>query len=325
MSGALPVPFDARLARAPRDDCARSIVHHSKSFALASRLLPVQARSDAAVVYAWCRRADDAVDLVPASHQLPATKRLQRELDALYAGAASNDVVLNAFGDVVADRNLPSHYPSELLAGMEMDARGTRYDTVDELMLYCYRVAGTVGLMMCHVMGVRDPAALVNAAHLGMAMQLTNISRDVAEDWSRGRLYVPTQLLADAGAPGLSDAVGEPFTPAARLALSRATSALLSLADEYYRSGDRGLFALDFRSALAVRTARHVYSRIGRKIEARGCDPAEPRAFVPTLEKLWLVARAVAESALEMPRRAAMPFVRAPLNDLVRFHDCLRI
>ncbi|HEY6551894.1 MAG TPA: phytoene/squalene synthase family protein, partial [Vicinamibacteria bacterium] len=162
------------------------LAHHSKSFALAGRLFPPGPREDAAAIYAWCRGCDDAVDLELPKLQASALARLAGRLERLYAGEPAYGPVEAAFQEVIQERAIPQSYPADLLEGLGMDVDFRRYETMDELLLYCYRVAGTVGLMMCHVMGVADPRALRHAAHLGMAMQLTNISRDVMEDWGRG-------------------------------------------------------------------------------------------------------------------------------------------
>lgn len=291
--------------------CRESIAHHSKSFALASRLLSPQCRDAAAVVYAWCRRADDAIDLVPDGHQREALDRLRDELDLVYADRApSSDAVLSAFQTIVHRIHIPRLYPDELLAGMEMDAIGAVYRNLDDLLLYCYRVAGTVGLMMCHVMGVRDDDALGNAVHLGVAMQVTNICRDVLEDWNRGRLYIPDDLLASCGAGDLRAELGGPFPARARFAVSGAVAELLAMAERYYASAELGMASLSWRSALAIRAAAQVYSAIGKKIESRRCDVLAGRAVVPGRQKLALVGRAALASAVELPSRA----VRAVLD-----------
>lgn len=266
-----------------------SLARHSKSFALAGKLLPKGCREEAAVVYAWCRRADDLVDDAPPGGAARAAAALRRELDEIYAGTPQEDPVLGAFQRVVQRARIPREYLDELLAGLEMDAAPPPivYPSRETLDLYCYRVAGTVGLMMCHVMGIADERCLRNAAHLGMAMQLTNISRDVAEDWARGRLYVPADLLG---------AVATPPTPPLRgplvEALRRALPQLLARADLLYRSGDAGLPALSFRCAVAIRTARLVYAAIGDALGARGFDVTAGRAVVPARRKVWLLARA---------------------------------
>jgi phytoene synthase len=287
--------------------CRESIARYSKSFTLASRLLPADGRDDAAAVYAWCRRADDAIDLASPEAQPEALARLRDELRSVYQGWPQPEPTLAAFQNVVQRRSIPRTYPSALLDGMEMDVRGTRYDRLETLLLYCYRVAGTVGLMMCHVMGVSTASALRHAAHLGMAMQLTNICRDIDEDWQRGRLYVPADLLASA-----SDG-GDPVTSPERRALTRAIEHLLALADTFYRSGDRGLPALSWRSRLAVRTARFVYSAIGTRIRRRRYDVWSVRTVVPGTRKALLVFVAALWSLVELPRWLLSRFRAAPL------------
>lgn len=275
---------------------ARVIHQHSKSFALASRLLPPVVRDEAAIVYAFCRRADDAIDLAPAEEQPARLAALRAELDSVYRGEPMADAILAEFQTVVAARRIPREYPDELLAGMAMDAAGHFYRTLDDLLRYAFRVAGTVGLMMCHVMGVRRDDALRNATHLGVAMQLTNICRDVAEDWGRGRVYLPRDLLDRAGAPPLAPGPGAPIPRETAPALARVVADLIALADRYYRSGDEGLSALAPRSALSVRAARLIYSRIGAILARRAFDPLSGRAVVSTARKLWLVARAAVET-----------------------------
>jgi phytoene synthase len=187
-----------------------------------------------------------------------------------------------------------------------MDADCRRYETLEDLLLYCYRVAGTVGLMMCHVMGVSDPRGLRHAAHLGMAMQLTNISRDVLEDWGRGHVYLPDELLGARAADALWARLGEPQLPRhLDPEVRRAVQRLLDHAASLYRSGDAGMRWLSWRCALSVRTARHVYAEIGDVIGARGHDVWQGRAVVPGRRKLALVARAFWEGLREAPARLA--------------------
>jgi len=271
----------------------RAIIRrHSKSFAMAARLLSPAVRGHAEKLYAWCRYADDAIDLAPTPlAAVVALADLRADLDAIYAGRPVNSPAGKMLATVVSDIRLPREYPDELLAGMAMDAAGTRYRTLDELLLYCHRVAGVVGLMMCHAMGVADERSAVHAGHLGIAMQLTNIARDVAEDWSRGRLYLPLDWLD-----------GEP--PQDR-PLEDATTApvvrrLLDVADRYYASGEAGLIHLDRRSRLAVRVARTVYAEIGSEVRRAGCRPSAGRAVVHAghlgiAMQLTNIARDVAE------------------------------
>lgn len=305
------------------DACYQSLAHHSKSFRLASRLLPASCRTDAAVLYAWCRRADDAIDLSSREEGRGHLDRLRAELDEVYAGRPKDDLVLSALGEIAERRQIPKAYPEELLRGLEMDIRQSNYQTLDELLGYCFRVAGTVGLMMCHVMGVSNPLALRQAAHLGIAMQLTNIARDVREDWCRGRLYVPLDWLGTTPEQARRWA-NESTTslPAAwRRPLAHAVQMLLAKADDYYRSADLAIGSLSFRCALSVRTARLVYAAIGSRLAARRYDVFAPRAFVPWPARLLLAARSLGRGLLELPRRMLRPFVPAAIDQVLRFPD----
>jgi phytoene synthase len=283
---------------------------NSKSFWLAARLLPPGVADDAAVVYAFCRRADDAIDARPAARD--SLEALRREVDSIWSGDSQPDALLSAFQEVALRRGIPRAYVGELLDGMEMDVRCAAYSSLHDLLLYCHRVAGTVGLMMCHLMGVHDPRALRSAAHLGIAMQLTNICRDVAEDWEMGRLYLPRALLGRSPPPLAAGPFGGLIVERARFAIR----ILLEDAERFYASADAGIPLLGFRCALAVRTARFVYAAIGRRIEARGCDPLAGRAVVPLATKLLLVAKAFlfacGRRLVVRPQRAVVALLRFP-------------
>jgi phytoene synthase len=284
-----------------------TIATGSKSFALASRVLPRRVRDQAAIVYTWCRRADDAIDLAPPAAQPAALAALRADLDAVSAGAATGPQ-LAAFASVIRDRAIPRAYPDALLDGMAMDAAGATYLRVEELLGYCWRVAGVVGLMMSHVMGVTRDDALVPAAHLGVAMQITNVCRDVAEDWRLGRLYVPDEVLARHGAGGLAIELGRPMPRSAVAPLAGAVAELLALADRHYRAARPGFAALPWRCALAVRAAASIYRAIGARIAARGHRVTAGRAVVSTPRKLALLAGAAVRTGAGLrPGRRARP------------------
>jgi len=308
-------------ARADRRPSRQVLARHSLSFALAGRLLPLGPREDAAAVYAWCRRCDDAVDLAAPKRQAASLDRLRDQLARLYAGAPTADPVLGAFQEVARERRIPSCYPEELLDGLAMDVEFRRYETIEDLLLYCYRVAGTVGLMMCHVMGVGDARALVHAAHLGMAMQITNICRDVMEDWERRHVYLPDEVLGARVAGQLWERRGEPLPGELRAEIASGVERLLAEAARLYRSGDAGMRWLSWRCALSVRTARHVYAAIGRVIESRNHDVWAGRAIVPHRAKLLHVARALGAGLLETPGRLARTPRTAVPSVLLRFSD----
>jgi phytoene synthase len=294
---------------------AAIIRRHSASFALASRVLEPSTRDHAHALYAYCRRADDAIDHAPAGpKQRAALARLRGELTHVYAGRALSDPIAAEFQRLVFERSIPRAYPDALLDGFELDANGATYSSLSDLRRYCWCVAGTVGAMMCHVMGVLDERAVVHGVHLGMGMQLTNICRDVAEDWERGRLYVPTELLGDWQAP-----TTWPPPPPLLRQLGLAVVWLLKEADGFYSSGDAGLAGLAFRSRLAVAAARHIYSSIGARLLRQGANVAAGRVVVPLPWKLSCVARA-AFVALRV--KAPLPS-RAPQipRSLVRFPE----
>lgn len=300
------------------ESCQAIIEHHSKSFALASKLLPARCRAPAIVLYAWCRRCDDAVDACPVTEQAAALAQLHRELDTIYSGKTTGDEVLDAFAEVVRRFQIPELYPRELLRGMAMDVEGRSYGTEGDLLDYCYCVAGVVGLMMCHVLGVSSDDALPHAAHLGLAMQLTNICRDVKEDWDRGRIYIPQEMLGDSGHELLAS--GDDSTDVIRSAVR----SLLLLADRYYRSGDAGLRYLSPRCALSIRTARMVYSGIGRAIEVADFDVMGGRTFLSKGKKIRLAAWSAARGIPDLARIAPPSQWRAP-QALLEARDVIRL
>jgi phytoene synthase len=210
--------------------------------------------------------------------------------------------VFEAFRRVVQHSGIPGRYPLELLAGFEMDVAGHRYHVLPDTLLYCYRVAGVVGVMMAYVMGVREAAALQRAADLGIAFQLTNIARDVLDDARLGRCYLPATWLAEAGIPP-----GAHAEPAHRERLPAVVARLLVEADRYYASAAQGLQYLPFRSAWAVGTALRVYREIGILVRARGSRAWERRAVVGQRRKIWHTmagaVRAAASVTLDRWRR----------------------
>jgi phytoene synthase len=165
--------------------------------------------------------------------------------------------------------------------------------------------------MMCPVLGVRDPDALRHAADLGIAMQLTNICRDVQEDWQRNRLYIPEEILAGVGLPELGTHLGRSFPEQARQLLPLAVRRVLALADEHYLSGDRGMQFLPPRAAFAIRTARKVYSAIGTGLQRRNYDPMQGRVVVARHEKFRLMIQALIE---ELVARVTRRFSQVSLR-----------
>ncbi|MDZ5458617.1 phytoene/squalene synthase family protein [Azohydromonas lata] len=282
----------------------------SSSFAAAARLFDPGTRRSTVMLYAWCRHCDDVIDGQQLGHGQREGRRdhsLQRlqELETLTrracAGRRSGILAFDGLAEVVRQHGIPPALPLEHLAGFRMDVEGSRYETLADTLLYCYRVAGVVGLMMARVMGARDAAVLDRACDLGLAFQLTNIARDIVEDAAIGRIYVPLQWLHTAGV-----AADEVCDPRHRQALAGVAARLLAAADPYYASARAGLAALPVRSAWSVATARDVYREIGRKVHARGPQAWDTRARTSSAEKAWFVARGMAV-ALAMRALPAAP------------------
>ena len=275
--------------KAALEQCRWMIRKGSKSFSLAARLFDPDTRDAAFFLYGWCRYCDDQVDEAgKAANRDELDRRIQalkEKTISAFSLEAQQEAVFVALQYLVHRYAIPSHYALELIEGMAMDVRGTRYRTLRELLLYCYRVAGTVGLMMSHVMGLRDEIALRHAADLGIAMQLTNIARDITEDAAMGRIYLPIGWLEEARM-----AADEIAAPDNREKLAMLTRRLLREADRYYRSGDAGLWHLSFRSACAVSAARHVYSGIGNLLLRKGPCAWDQRTYVVGSRKILMVA-----------------------------------
>lgn len=290
-------------------ECEAMMRGGSKSFFAASRVLPFRVRAPATALYAFCRVADDAIDLSDdADHALG---DLMRRLDAIYAGAPHDHVADKAFAAVVWHYAIPRALPQALLDGFAWDARGRRYDTIDSLHAYGARVAGTVGAMMSLVMDTRSESALARACELGVAMQLTNIARDVGEDARNGRLYLPLDWLREAGV----DPQAWLAAPVFDARIAAVTARLLAEADRLYRRAESGVGALPRDCRPAIQAARLVYAEIGRVVEAAGMDSVSQRAVVRRHRKLALVARACTAALIAPGAAQESP----PPIDAVRF------
>ncbi len=262
------------IVEASRDTLAR----HARTFRWASLFLPPSCRDDAAVVYALCRLVDDVVDEAPTEEG--AALELSR-LEAELRGEASPRPLVET-GRAVLERGGAGLGPMlELVRGVAGDLGPVRFADDRALLRYSYRVAGTVGLMMCGVLGVRDEAALPFAVDLGVAMQLTNICRDVAEDAARGRVYLPADRLEAAGTSQSALLAGT----APRAAVAAVVGDLLDLADRYYASADLGMRYIPARSRLAILVASRTYRAIGGVLRRRGGDALAGRVWVSPIGK----------------------------------------
>ena len=286
---------------------ADAIAKGSKSFALASLLFGKDMQADVHMLYAWCRHCDDVIDGQTLGGDAPdgalSREDMRNRLELLRAqtrmalnGERTGVPAFDGFAQVAARRGIPEVYPMDLLDGFAHDAEGRTYETLDDLIDYCYGVAGVVGVMMAIVMGVdaADDETLDRACDLGLAFQLTNICRDVADDARGGRVYLPLDLLSRAGVTAAPEALREPLN---RNAIASVVAKVLAEADRYYASAGKGARRLPFRAAAAVLAARNVYREIGRKVEALGPRAWGERTVVSNPRKLWLAAAGVCASA----------------------------
>lgn len=271
-----------------------SIRKGSKSFSLAAMFFPPRQWEATCLVYHWCRYCDDVIDNGESTADI---SLLKNELHhVLVKGEKSDIEAFNSLSHVAVSFHIPSHYPEELLNGMEMDVSGTVYKTFSDLDLYCYRVASTVGLMMCYVMGLFNLKALENAAHLGMAMQLTNIARDVKEDYENGRIYLPEECLNDKG-------IRKETLMNDEQSLFRVVLEVLNRAENYYKSGLQGLSSLPVRSAFVILSAALIYREIGETIRKNGPLALRKRTVVPLHRKMFLILKAFILTIFSLPER----------------------
>lgn len=282
----------AEPSEALREQSRAVMERHARTFSLAARFLPPAARDDAALLYAFCRRVDDIADEDPDPEH---ARALLRGMQADLRAGRSEDPDVRALLSMSARQDLPLEAAIELIEGACSDLRPRLRIADDaELLLYAYRVAGTVGLLMSRLIGVRDEAALPHAVDLGIAMQITNICRDVLEDAGRDRVYLPASRLLAAGVEPAALARGE--VDGGRIA--PVVRDLLDLAERYYASAERGMIHIPWRSRVAIRIASRVYRAIGRRLRARGCDPLQGRTVVPFAMKAAWTLQALATSLL---------------------------
>ena len=276
-------------AAAPKDMVLAStevLAHHSRSFRLASLFLPVAVRGDAAVLYALCRLIDDLAD--ESEDEERAALYLNQLRDELREVRPPRPLVAE-FLRVVQRSNLNIDYAMELITGVESDLKEVLIEDDEELLQYCYRVAGTVGLMMCALLGVDEEEGLAHAIDLGIGMQMTNICRDVLEDAERGRVYIPESRLQKAGLSHEDILEGS----ADKDALAQVVDEVLELAQRYYDSADQGMRYIPLRSRLAIVVASRVYRAIGVHLRRGGTDVMAGRTVVPTWAKVYWVSVAM--------------------------------
>lgn len=286
----------------------------SKSFAAASRLFDRTTRERVWLLYAWCRRCDDLIDGQDLGgalgDQSDVTSRLKqvRALTTLaLAGHETGDPAFDCLGVVAAETGLTAEMADAVIAGFALDATGWHPQGEADLMRYCWHVAGAVGVMMAVVMGVDpdDRQTLERACDLGLAFQLANIARDIAEDHAAQRCYLPAQWLAEARIPA-----DQALQPQYRAALAGLAARLSQLAAAHEASARIGARRLQIRQRWAILAAAGIYGDIARLVERRGTRALDSRTVVGNGRKLWWIIRALFQTSLpvtaQLRRRAEL-------------------
>ena len=295
--------------------CREMIRHGSLSFHAASRLLPSKVRDPALALYAFCRLADDAVDL--HQEKAAAVLQLQERLDAVYAGRPRDAAPDRAFAEVVSRVDMPRALPDALLEGLAWDAMGRRCETMSDLYAYSARVASAVGAMMTVLMGVRDRHALARACDLGVAMQLTNIARDIGEDAVEGRLYLPLAWFAEAGLNPDSFLANPRPTPEIR----RMTKRLVMEANRLYYRSEAGISALPRNCRPGIYAARLIYAGIGKEVSRAEYDSISGRAHTSGRQKIGWIAQAALRSAITAVTPGSAVLYGKPLPEVAFLVD----
>jgi 15-cis-phytoene synthase len=271
----------------------------SRTFYAASYLLPRRIREPATALYAFCRLADDVIDL--GGDGVAGLNELQDRLSRAYAGKPRDIPADRAFAVTVERFDIPRALPEALLEGFAWDASGRTYDDLAGVQAYAARVAGTVGAMMALLMGARTGEDLARATDLGIAMQMTNIARDVGEDARNGRLYLPRQWMRDVGL----DPDAWLQDPVYSRELGSVIERLLAVAEDLYARASLGIARLPTDCRPGIFAARYLYAEIGHELARRGYDSVSQRAVVPAAKKLRLLSRAVAAAPIKRSGKAA--------------------
>ncbi len=299
----------AELVAHARDCIARG----SKSFAAASRLFDPVTRERVWLLYAWCRRCDDLADdqelggtLGPDAGNAERLEIIRSLTTRALAGKATGDPAFDAFGLVARECGLTAAMAEDVIAGFALDAGGWNPRSEADTLRYCFHVAGAVGVMMAVVMGVSpdDEETLDRACDLGLAFQLANIARDVAEDAAAGRCYLPGDWLVEADIPP-----GEELKPHYRRELVRLVRRLCMLERGYEASARIGAARLPLRSRWAVLSAMGIYGAIAREVEQAGEHAWDHRITTSKAAKLGHVLHGL-WLALVPPRAAVLPHLR---------------
>ena len=292
------------------EHCREAIRTGSRSFLAASKLLPSDIRDPALALYAFCRLADDAVDEV--EDKAPAVLRLRDRLERAYAGRPFDAPADRAFTAMIEEFEMPRALPEALLEGLAWDGMEQRYQTLSDVRSYSARVASAVGAMMCVLMRVRDPDALARACDLGVAMQLTNIARDVGEDARARRIYLPLDWLDEAQIDVEAFFANPTPTPEVR----RMVKKLLAEAHRLYIRSEPGIAKLPVKARVGIFAARNIYDGIGREIRRAKFDSITKRAHTSGRQKIGWIGQSMLQAGLTSVMPYSSVVYARPLDEV---------
>jgi 15-cis-phytoene synthase len=255
--------------------------HFAKTFYFASHFLPLEKKKAAYAIYAVCRLSDESVDADSNKRSL-CLDTIREKISQAYNTQQLNDDILYAFSSTVKQFGISRRYFDELINGMNLDLHKCRYESFEELYAYCYKVAGVVGLAMLKVFGASGAESERHAVELGIAMQLTNILRDISEDYKRGRIYIPQVELQmfKVTESDIADAcINADFTALMKYQIQRARA--------FYLNASKGIKSIkDLRSRIVVLIMKEIYSKILDSIEENKYNVFTRRAHVKLSAKL---------------------------------------
>lgn len=273
--------------------------HYSKSFYISAKMLPPQKRWATFALYGFCRYADNLIDN-PRNRSredlIHEVDYLEHEIKCAYASGESEHPIIQPFIYVAKTYQIPMEYPLDLLKGVKMDLTQKRYETFEDLYVFCYRVAGVVGLMMTYVLGYKSDKAFKDAEKLGIAMQLTNILRDVQEDKNMGRIYLPQDEIRRFGLSEC-DILDERMHSKMRALMKFQ----IKRAHKFYAEANRGIHFLDRDAQFAIFASSKIYHGILHKIEARNYNPFLGRVYVSQLKKFGILIREIIRTRIINP------------------------
>lgn len=274
--------------------CESVTKKHAKSFYFAAKFLPRTKQRAVYPIYAFCRHVDDEIDEIGEGNEAEAIEAVGRwriDLEKVFEGKinatnSSQREVFVAWSDLLKTYKIPRELPLELVQGVLMDTQIKRYETFDELYVYCYRVASTVGLMSSEILGYADKIALEYAEKMGVAMQLTNILRDVKEDAAKNRIYLPQEDLRRfeiSEEQIFANEFNENFREMMKFQIARAR--------DFYAEGEKGIALLEKDSRFTVLLASRIYGRILDEIERQDYNIFIKRAHTTMAQKLAMIPR----------------------------------